>query len=298
MAEPILLYGLGATKAGTSWLYRVLHDRPDCHVHPVKETHYWDSVEPGQLRWQVDANQRNKEGMHLARARALLKGNEVRAGKMARQIAAMERLNFMLVQDRTDHAAYGAYLRLDAPPDTKVIAEICPAYSLLARETYREMAALAADARFLYLLRDPVSRLWSAVRMQAVRSLKPGQDLVERANQILTAVVDKGKHPQITDRGDYAEILPRLRTGIPDGALKIMYFEHLLTDNGYGELCDWLGIYREPAWIEKKVHGGAKVDLDPGLRARALDLMRPQYDAVAEHVGALPENWIKALKGD
>ena len=40
-----MLYCVGATKAGTSWLYRALHDHPGCAVRAVKEMHYWDTFD-------------------------------------------------------------------------------------------------------------------------------------------------------------------------------------------------------------------------------------------------------------
>ncbi|MEM1235625.1 MAG: sulfotransferase [Pseudomonadota bacterium] len=296
MADPILLYGVGATKAGTSWLYRMLHDRPDCHVHPVKETHYWDSAEARQLEWQVAANERTKEKLRQTRVEAILSSNEKRAANLSRRIAALETLNFMLVQDRRGHAAYRTYLKLNAPAESKVIGEICPAYSLLPVETYAQMAALAPDTRFLYLLRDPLSRLWSAVRMHAVRSQKPGQDLQMRSNQILRAIVLKDKHPQITNRGDYAEILPRLKAGVPNGALRIMHFDDLLTDAGFGALCDWLEISRGEVKADNKVHAGVSLEMNPELRQQALSMLRPQYEAVAEHLGCLPARWVEVLE--
>ena len=40
--EPTVLICVGATKAGTSWLYDHLRVHPDCHLRSIKELHYFD----------------------------------------------------------------------------------------------------------------------------------------------------------------------------------------------------------------------------------------------------------------
>lgn len=39
-----LLFGIGAPKAGTSWLHRYLSGHPDCHFPAQKESHYFDRL--------------------------------------------------------------------------------------------------------------------------------------------------------------------------------------------------------------------------------------------------------------
>ncbi len=63
-------------------------------------------------------------------------------------------------------AAYLDYL--GAGQGAAVVGDITPAYGLLSVERLRAMAALG-ETRFLYILRDPVARLWSHVRMIAGR---------------------------------------------------------------------------------------------------------------------------------
>jgi hypothetical protein len=43
MADPTLLICVGATEAGTSWMYRYLHDREECFARSVKECHYFST---------------------------------------------------------------------------------------------------------------------------------------------------------------------------------------------------------------------------------------------------------------
>ena len=53
MADPNLLICVGATKAGTSWLYRYLHDHEECHVRAAKECRYFLTLHARNLMRQL-----------------------------------------------------------------------------------------------------------------------------------------------------------------------------------------------------------------------------------------------------
>ena len=50
-----------------------------------------------------------------------------------------------------------------------MVADMTPAYALLSEGRLTRMAGIGGDVRFLYLIRDPVERLWSHVRMIAAQ---------------------------------------------------------------------------------------------------------------------------------
>ena len=43
--EPTLMFCIGATKAGTSWLHRYISNHPESHMRGIKELHYFDALE-------------------------------------------------------------------------------------------------------------------------------------------------------------------------------------------------------------------------------------------------------------
>jgi len=53
MAEATLMFCVGATKAGTGWLYEYLADHPQCHFRSIKELHYFDAIENGKLDREI-----------------------------------------------------------------------------------------------------------------------------------------------------------------------------------------------------------------------------------------------------
>ena len=54
MADPTLLICVGATKAGTSWMYRYLHDHEAYYARSVKECHYFSTFNPKKLSATVE----------------------------------------------------------------------------------------------------------------------------------------------------------------------------------------------------------------------------------------------------
>lgn len=289
-----VLYGIGATKAGTSWLYRMLHGHPECRLREVKEAHYWDSFAPeaaarqvgilrGQIaRWQIE----------LTRAVSEEKLRKVE-GLMA-QIADVAGLIEVLEGDRTDDRAYLDWLHAGSE-GRRIVADVTPAYGIQPQPILRRMAALTEGARFLYLVRDPLVRLWSHVRMEAAREGAAEADLEQRANGMLRRIIDKGVRPHVLARGDYPATVARLRATLPADALKVEFCERLYTEEGWRDLCLWLGIGYHPLDGSRRVHEGPKVPLRAELADRAVRFLKDHYDWAAREMGPLPREWQDSL---
>jgi hypothetical protein len=285
MGFPTLLYGLGATKAGTTWLHRYLSAHPDCALPPNKELHYFDRIESGTL-------DRELKLVRDKRARLALTLPDARPGQRA-QIAAgidaLDRWAAVLARGREDHAAYRAFLAHGAA-GKRLVADITPAYALLSPETLARMQTVASDTRFVFFLRDPVDRLWSHIRMIAGRAGARGEALPAAALAAFDAWA-AGGHPEVTVRGDYAAILARLGSTIRPGALYIDFYERLFGDAGTGRLCRFLGIAPRRGDYARRVHESTPAPLDAARAARARAILAPQYEAVAAMLGELPEEW-------
>ncbi len=270
-----LLFGLGATKAGTSWLYRYLSAHPECHLRTIKELHFFDTIDDGNpaRRQQV-----------LEQQRARITGDGARA---ARRRADLD--DWMQVTASGDEAAYLAYLQKGLT-DQRLIADITPAYSLLSEGRLKRMASMASDVRFVYLMRDPVERLWSHVRMIARRQSDAQSGLSHRAGEILRDALSGGQN-QITKRGDYRTILTRLAAALDPSRLFLGFFEDMFSDSGITRICGFLGLTPRPMRMEKRVHAGVELPMTDAQRADAFQYLRPQYDFVAARMGRVPAAW-------
>lgn len=287
MALPVVMFGIGATKAGTSWLHRYLSDHPDCAMSPLKELHYFDRAEvnalPGEVR-RLKAK-RAKLAEELAGAEA-----RKRDGLLA-GIAAIDRFLPVLRLGREDRAAYLAFLTGGAG-GRRLVGDITPSYALTAPETLARMQGIAPEVRFVYLLRDPVDRLWSHLRMLAQRAGAAGAALQARAEAIFDAWA-RGDHPEVDARGDYAGALAKFARALRPDTLFTQFYETLFSDAAMTRLCRFLGIAPQPGRYGRRVHAGPEAALSTGRLAVARSRLAPQYAEVAARLGPLPRRWLE-----
>ena len=290
MGEPVVMYCVGATKAGTSWLYRYLHGRDDCHFRSVKELHYFDTFEADARDKQLQQFLTGRDRFVKTRVEAeqAKKGWKVR--NMDRRIADMDELIRVIGGVRDRDAAYIDYLH-SGIDGQRLVGDMTPGYSLLDENMYRQMEQASPNTRFVFLMRDPVERLWSHVRMQAKRFLQPGEEVEIKAGRILNRTMNKGQETHIPARGDYRGTVQRLRAALPPGKLLVEYAENLLTEAGLKRLCAFLGLPMQAAETQERVHEGIKISLDDEQRSQTARFLEHQYEWAAQNVGPLPEAW-------
>lgn len=280
---PTVMFCVGAAKAGTSWLHRYLSDHPDTHFRSIKELHYFDALDRGQVGRQLGETEARAEGYR----HDLPGAGPHRLANRLRQIADCEDWAQVLRRGE-DGAAYLGYLTQGA--EGRLVGDMTPAYALLSEERLRSMAGLAPDVRFVYLLRDPVERLWSHVRMMAERRARKDGRIDGRASHILGRVF-RGKESEIEARGDYRAALTKLGNAVPAGRLFIGFYERITSVPGVIELCRFLGIRAVEPDAGRRVNAAPSVEMSPDERARARAWLADQYDFVADLLGARPQGW-------
>lgn len=283
---PTLLFGLGATKCGTSWLYRYLCAHPQCHMRTIKELHYFNAL---------DRDERVRRLRALREQRALIVGKQAVGQKTsARRLNDIDAWSHVVAGG--GEAEYLDYLMQGQDGAARLVGDITPAYALLPSEQLERMARLAPDVRFVYLMRDPVERLWSHARMIARRRSENGRDIARRARAIVDRVLQGGEH-HIAARGDYAAALARFDAALAPARLLVMFYEELFTPKAVERLCAFLGLRTYRADFSKRVHGGASAELSGAQRAEAAGYLAPQYNIVAARMGRLPEVWEANMVG-
>lgn len=275
---------VGAAKAGTSWLHAQLARHPECHFRAIKELHYFDAVERGRL----DRLKRKHRDIQAEMLERLARSGKRPTDEQARRLTDRADWLDVLEKGEEDVAAYLRYLQSGAGP-AKVVGEMTPAYALLPARRLWSMARMAPDVRMLYLLRDPVERLWSHVRMIAARRDNDGCVTERRCANILGRVI-AGEETQIVARSDYAGAIRRLVEAVPGGRLLIEVFEEMVEGRGFDRICDFLGV-RNIAPSPAPVHEGQPLAMTAEQRYLAADWLAPQYEAAVEALGRMPEAW-------
>jgi hypothetical protein len=289
MARPVVMYGIGATKAGTSWLYRYLAAHPDCYLRSIKELHFFDSHEKGSRDWHL----KQFENTGASLGRKIAGGQDGVNGWASLHLAEIGVYSGILRNG--DETAYLAFLH-DGRDKESVVGDITPCYSLLSARCLAHMAEIAGDARFVYLMRDPVDRLWSHVRMIAKRRSKDGGDISERAARIFDKALD-GQEDHIVERGDYRATLEKLEQALDPEKVFLCTYEELFSDEAVQRLCAFLGIRPMPGQYDSRAHAGVPVPMTAEQKHRAARFLRPQYDYVASKLGQMPRGWGAAMAG-
>ena len=287
--HPVVFFGVGAQKSGTTWIYDHLHGHPDVFVPDVKETNFFWSRQEGreeqEIRRLLGSLGRMLDGRDGATGPVVLGRGRNRIGDAAKLIAALA--------GRADYMA----LHSAAPKDVRAVGEVSPAYAMLGEATYREMAAIAPDVRFFFVMRDPVARFWSAVRMLVTRQ----PDTL--AGTTIEAVFDRtlaqadGHLRRMTD---YGGTLDRLEAAAGPDRVHALFYEDLFSDRAAATvqgLEDFLGIGHRRPRTAKKVWRTPEdavraADLTAAMHARAERTLAPVYAAIRDRYGdRVPSAW-------
>ena len=138
--------GIGAQKAGTTWLARNLAPHPEIHM-PRKEVHYFDR----KMRDRSNAVTR-----FFGKTR-----NDEQWRRQVRRIPSQVMRNPSLEELRWNYRYYLRpyddkwYAQVFEPKKGKVSGEITPAYSVLDRDKVAHVYGLMPDARIIFFMRNP-----------------------------------------------------------------------------------------------------------------------------------------------
>ncbi len=254
------LLGVGAMKAGTTWLHDHLAASPQCEPGVRKEYHVFDSLdldqEPYVLRRVVD------------KARASL--DAVAEGRPTDPTFLVQSA---MIADEELYFDYFTAL-FSRSGETRLTMDITPGYARLSTQRLASIRASFAQrgvrAVAAFLMRDPVERLWSQVRMQKRRRPEQNPGSAEELVALRYA------EPSYADRTRYEATVPHVDEAFGDASFFGFYeelFDPERAGSEAGRLAAFLGIdHREPDL-------GAQFNVSP----RSAQLPEETVRAVAEH---------------
>lgn len=289
-APQTLFIGIGAQKSGTTWLADYLSRHPGVHMTARKELHYWNAVYPPHRRFTKTLQRR--DAWRLAATGPLLWALE-RCGVEAAGDERRRRRAYagMLRPTEPLHAAYVEAI-LAGHRGEPVAGEITPAYAMQSAEVFAEMARIAPDVRFIYIMRDPAARLVSGLRHNLRLRLGRAAVTAERVEAEIAVVLAAPDHPQI-GRSRYDRTIGRLERSVSPGKVHYAFYEELFSQTEIGRLCAFLGVDPVHADTDRRVHTGR--DRAGAISAQTEARLRAEfagvYDFIETRFGRLPERW-------
>ncbi|MDB5555007.1 MAG: hypothetical protein JWL86_4991 [Rhizobium sp.] len=264
--------GIGAHKAGTTWLYQMLAQNPSVWLPPIKEVHFFDKLNPTPELKRVRIKHFERVADRIERSEKK-KGS---AGDSATKAAFLRSLagDNMLTDEW--------YKSIFAHPDAagKVSGEITPAYLDNATDVLPKISEMLPTTKFVLLVREPLSRSLSQIRMAISRVGKTPETTedwefyVKRLKQNL--------------RGSYKTSIPLWRSFFGPERLLILPFGRLKHDPAglLREVEDFIGAERFAyESMTEQVHKTKDVEIPQWVRDKAEELVRPQKDFLIESLG-------------
>ena len=165
--------------------------------------------------------------------------------------------------------------------DSLVAGEITPAYAILTDEGFALMRETLHGPRIIFIMRDPLDRYWSAVRMAQRNPAK--LDVTFHL-----AFKRAGNHA----RGDYGATIEALDRQFDPGAVLYLFYEELFSATTLRRVARFLGVEPEWSWQLDKVSRLGKPHPMPDPSTELILMLQPTYDFVRERFGdAVPGAW-------
>ncbi len=279
-----MVFCIGAQKAGTTWLYDTLRQSDQVHFSRNKELHYFDVV-GGKAKQVFDIRIRAAQTLTQRLVPQLGPRNQ----QNLKQLRDLTDLLAIYTSNPGDHSAYLDYMLQDFESQP-VICDITPAYAILDRDSFAQMGQIGC-AKFIFILRDPIDRMWSQIRM-ATKTENPKEKAfqdacVARAHQL----IDTGRLMNI-ERADYLRTITELEAVIPEDRIQYLFYERLFQHDTMNDICAFMGISRLQIDPAKHSNIGTPAPLPDDIRLAFRSAFAPQYDFVQDRFGGMvPDQW-------
>lgn len=288
-----LFFGLGAQRAGSTWMHEMLSNHPDIHApDQQKELHYWSKWYFPYLETGAKIFERQRPtGVPRTLISAFFRkgGLDERRKKFVRG-DFLEKWRTCLVQKDETHSLYGRVLLFGRRTES-VIGEITPAYALLDKSGLMEMNAQHDDVRFIYILRDPVDRIKSALSYFSSRGTGVGSENVESSAAERLVEGTKGKN--YLRHSQYEKTISVIESVIEPAKVHYCFFETMRQKREIERVCEFLSI--DPTGINLPGRVNASKSSFAPLPDQLLNDVRRELSATYKFCSAkftgLPDEW-------
>jgi len=249
MAVKRLFLSVGAMKAGTTFLFNALSRHPDIYFTPEKELHYfahtegldWELQQP--LRPRVDVTPIFVEpGKILSpdfRRHRLSAVMHNRFSKLQDADRLREIVKWYADRYLTDPVDEAWFDRVYAEAGDRWAADFSNYNALLSDAGWQAVRRHAEQLRVLYVMRDPVERLWSHIKFELLPAGR--RDALVNGD---TEAVEKFLASASSAHARYDRIIESLKRNLAPEELFVVRLEDVLADmNGQlSRLADFMGI--------------------------------------------------------
>jgi sulfotransferase family protein len=274
--------GIGAQKAGTTWLYHNLRKHPQIWM-PRKELHYFDH------RFGDDAS---------FSLRSRIFGNEPEDQRWRSQVrhwTSVHLRNFSLSGLLWVYKYYMRppsddwYASLFEPRKRRIAGEITPNYSVLDRDVIAHVHEIMPEARIIFMVRSPIERAWSQAVMYFDKI--KGQSIEEVSEEQFRKFSDN----QSSLLTDYRRTLENWGSFYPREQIFVGFLEdvHFYPNRLLKRLYRFLGVETDIDYkvIRRKIHSRDVQTMPTKLAVYLARVYREDLGLLSERFGGYASFW-------
>lgn len=287
MSNKNYFLGIGAEKAGTTWLAKQLERHPQIFVTPHKEIHYFDDL------YINEGDFYRKEKFE-----AFKKLLEVDYNEMITKPGYLAKLKWYSKQSLTKTMTDKWYLNLfeiGQSKKHKVFGEITPGYSALPNKGWVHVKKLLPNAKIIFLMRDPVERMWSAIRY--FQKNRPKATVMESVENMINFAERENNYMKT----DYVNTLHNLnefydKKNILTGFYEDIFHDENSTLNFLDKTCDFLNVDFDKSMfpqVKQKINTTPSSEIPPQLKEHLSNLYLPIINGVKKELNYVPTSWGK-----
>lgn len=270
---------IGAQKAGTSWLDVNLRFHPDIWMPPIKELHYFDHLYVNRFRkWtnvHIQRKVREAITIHVGDTKPI-------------DIQFIRYLCSMASGEMFTEKWY-RYLFSYIDSMGKTLGEVTPEYSTIPKEGVQYLKELLGSPKIIYVIRHPVSRATSQIRMNLSKSF--GNDILNAVEMLtkkdwLSAV----NNWDVMQRGQYSKYVPTWCEQFSEKDLFFLPYQRIGNQphSVLQELELFLGLKPHGKYPRagRRVYSGQKFNLPEFAQSAVEELMTGEVKFLESHFGS------------
>lgn len=280
-----LVLCIGAQKSGTSFLYRALEADERIATPQVKEVHYFD------VKHGVESRRHQKRV--LRQLMSSLRGKDLThtLGVDQNDLSTNIRLTMMRFGVFGDWN-YSRLLQSNHKDTHLCCFEASPSYALVPKRGFEDMLSQSHDTQLIFIMRDPVVRLWSAAKYIFRKRLETGAATPEDVCEFFVSRVRNQKSIGFR-HSNYAATLNNINEIGAKNRLTVLFQEDLNNPNEMIRLADAFGfIPNYKSDIQPGTTHKQHFPLPDELRDEAIYAFSNVYSTVkANYTDRIPESW-------
>lgn len=261
--EKTFLLGVGAQKAGTTWLsYYLSSSGRTATFGNLKEYHVWDALHLPLCRTRLVSKQDSRANTDLS-------------------------IRFHMQQSPGYYFDFFASL-MDGQ-SRSLAFDITPSYAGLGSDIFKTIqsgfAARGVGTKAIFLMRDPVERCWSNVRKMSFT--KSGRINVPEEEVVAHALSEAAEM-----RTRYDLTIAELEAAFVPEALYCGLYEEIFVLKDVSRISDFCRVDARPALLEKSVFGSPKEKpLSDDAAGQIARHYRGVYEFAAKRFPRAPDLW-------